>query len=91
MLKRGDALCGQVTLPHRPLQVELKCREDMEERPLGGGALRPVPVAVQMARHLRWLAPRITCVRDLECVALVCPATAPPPPAFISPQGASRG
>lgn len=41
------------------------------ERPLGGGAPRLVPLALQMARHLRWLAPRITCVQDLECITLV--------------------
>lgn len=56
---------------HRGGQVELRCREDMTEKPLAGGAPRPVPLALQMARHLRWLAPRIPCVQDLQFVALV--------------------
>ena len=59
----GTVRCG--------VQVELRCREDMTEKPLVGGAPRPVPLALQMARHLRWLAPRIPCVQDLEFIALV--------------------
>lgn len=68
--------------------MELRCREDLQEGappqlrdPPGyssePGARQPalVPMGAQASRHLRWLAPRLTSVRELALLDWVRPAT----------------
>lgn len=51
-------------------QVELRCRSDLMERPLAGGPPRLVPPVEQLKRHLRWLHPRLSAVRNLDLIEL---------------------
>lgn len=52
----------------RALQVELRCREDLEEVQPPDPEPVAVAMGVQAGRHLRWLAPRLTAVRELSLV-----------------------
>ncbi len=52
-------------------QVDLRCREDLEEVQPPDPEPAPVPMALQAARHMRWLQPRLTAVRHLEIGAWV--------------------
>jgi hypothetical protein len=70
-LRRGAWMCGPGSMDYGNL--------DSRDAP----EPEPVPMGAQAARHLRWLAPRLTAVRELALLDWVRlePATQTPEPA----------